>query len=300
VRSKLANLAGALVAALSLASGGSAASLLYATGGGGLFVVDASSGASTKVFDFPGVDLNSGGLAYDAASDSFFATGSEFASSGTTRLFRIDRTSGAVTEIGPVGAGLNLSAGGLAIHPLTGALYATGTNGFQSSALFTLDKTTGAATLVGQNGGQCCTAPFGFNMYGLGFRSDGTLFANGFTLSESAAAYSHLFTIDLLTGAATDIGSHGVTLGRLLAYSGLAFREDGVLLSLGSVTASDQGLYAIDPATGVASLLGLNSQNFGVDGGLAFAPVPEPGSLALLGALLVGAAGRRAIVQRGH
>lgn len=43
-------------------------------------------------------------------------------------------------------------------------------------------------------------------------------------------------TVDLATGAATDIGLHGVSLGGQLTYSGLAFREDGTLLSLGAIT----------------------------------------------------------------
>ena len=58
---------------------------------------------------------------------------------------------------------INLTSGGLAINPVMGIMYATGGNGFQSTGLFTIDKNTGAATLVGQGGGECCTAPFGFN-----------------------------------------------------------------------------------------------------------------------------------------
>ena len=54
-------------------------------------------------------------------------------------------------------------------------------------------------------------------------RADGSV---GFTLTESQ---SHLFTLDLATGAATDVGPHGVAYGRQLSYSGLAFRDDGTL-----------------------------------------------------------------------
>ncbi len=290
---KLLMLARAIVAAVVVSSAfasAEAAPILYATGGGGLYTVDPFTGGSTRLFDFPGLDLNSGGLAYDAASDSFYATGSAFASSGFTSLFNINRSTGAVTVIGQLPASIVLSAGGLAIHPLTGVMYATGLNGFQSSGLFTIDKTSAAATLIGQAGPNCCASgTFGFHMNGLGFASDGTLFANGF--SSAPAGVSQLFTIDLATGAATAIGSHGVMLGRQLGYSGLAFRADGTLLSLGSVTASTQGLYAIDPTTSVATLLG-PTPGFGVDGGLTFG-VPEPAVLALLGAALaVGLAGR--------
>ena len=292
----LRKLARAIVAAVVVSSAfasAKAAPILYATGGGGLYTLDPFTGASTRVFDFPGLDLNSGGLAYDAASDSFYATGSAFASSGITSLFNINRSTGAVTVIGQLPASIVLSAGGLAIHPLTGVMYASGA-GAQSTELFTIEKATGVATLIGRAGPECCASgTFGFRMNGLGFASDGTLFANGF--SSSPAGFSQLFTIDLSNGAATAIGLHGVTLGRQLGYSGLAFREDGTLLSLGSVTASTQGLYAIDPLSAAATLLG-PTPGFGVDGGLTFA-VPEPGVLGLLG---VGFAGLGAMSRRGR
>jgi hypothetical protein len=272
-----------------------AQSVLFATGVGSgpgaglsaLYTVDPFTGASTLLWNFPGIHIYAGGLAYDAAGDTLYATGVEDSSTGTSRLFAIDRFTGAVTSFPGIDSSINLSSGGLAIHPQSGVMYATGSNGFQSHALFTIDTSTGAATLIGQAGGQCCTAPFGFNLNGLGFRNDGTLFANGFTLdaTTSEAAYSHLFTVNLQTGAASDIGSHGVTVGRQLAYSGLAFRDDGTLLSLGSMSASAGGLYSVDPATGAATLLGATLVQYGVDGGLAFAPlvaIPEPQTYALL------------------
>lgn len=285
-----------------------AADMLYATGGGGvlglsgLHAVDPQTGANQLLWGFQNVHLYNGGLAYDAASDRLFATGAWDASTGTSTLFSIDRYSGALAEVGPMGSGLNLTSGGLAVHPLTGVMYATGLNGFQSSALFTVDKLTGAAALVGQAGGQCCTAPFGFNMNGLGFASDGTLFANGFTLSDGS---SHLFTLSLVTGAATDIGAHGTNVGRDLKYSGLAFAADGTLFSLGSYDAASGALFTVDPLTGHATSLtppgpyASGPVHFGVDGGLVFAPgapVPEPAPAELLAvglAVLAGVVARK-------
>ena len=130
---------------------------------------------------------------------------------------------------------------------------------------------------------------------GLGFRSDGTLFANGWALggpSYPNPSTSHLYTVDLATGAATEIGPSGVDLGRSLKYSGLAFSPNGTLLSLGSLDAASGALYSINTATGAATSLsgmglpyGGGPIHFGVDGGLAFASaaaIPEPGSFALL------------------
>jgi hypothetical protein len=283
-----------------------AADLLYATGGGGpggalsgLHEVDPQTGANHLLWGFQNVHIYNGGLAYDAASNLLYATGAWDASTGTSTLFSIDRFSGALSEIGPMGSGLNLTSGGLAVHPLTGVIYATGTNGFQSTGLFTVDKHSGAATLVGQAGGQCCTAPFGFNMNGLGFASNGTLYANGFSLSGGD---SRLYSLNLTTGVASDVGAHGVNVGRDLKYSGLAFRADGSLLSLGSFDAASGALFTLDPATGAASSLtpagayGSGPIHFGVDGGLVFAPgapVPEPAGVGLMLAGLAVMAARR-------
>ena len=295
-----------------LSAGAHAADVLYATGVGsgpnaglsGLYSLDPSNGTSTLLWNFNDIHIYGGGLAYDPGSDLLYATGVKDSDTGTTRLFGIDRYSGVASEIGPVGDGLNLSFGGLAINPLTGVMYATGA-GNQSTGLFTIDKHAGAATLVGLSGGQCCVAPFGFNIYGLGFGKDGTLWANGLTLSTPGPDFSHLYTLDLTTGAAADIGAHGVVVGRQVTYSGLAFRDDGVLLSMGSVDAASGGLFAIDTFTGAATSLsgsgipyGSGPIHFGVDGGLAFAPTspaPEPESYALMlaGLALMGVFAQR-------
>lgn len=260
-----------------------AGSILYATGGGSpqisaLYTIDPVTGAASMACQLASIHVYAGGLAYDATTDNLYATGVLDSDTGTTRLFIINRFTGEWTAFPGMSPTINLSSGGLAIHPQTGIMYATGGNGFQSTGLFIIDKNTGAATLVGQSGGQCCTVPFGFNINGLGFRSDGTLFANGFTLSGVPVngAYSLLFALDLASGLATEIGPHGVNVGRQLNYSGLAFGADGTLYSLGSTSASAQGLYSVSPANGAAAVIGDTIVHFGVDGGLVFTPEPQP------------------------
>ncbi len=140
--------------------------------------------------------------------------------------------------------------GGLAIHPVTGVIYATGgynhgVHAFQSTGLFSIDTIIGAATLIGFAGGNCCTGDFGLILNGLGFRSDGTLFANGLELGGPSfpdPSTSHLFTVDLASGAATEIGPSDVTVGRSLSHSGLAFAQDGTLSSLGLLDAASSAL----------------------------------------------------------
>jgi hypothetical protein len=85
-----------------------------------------------------------------------------------------------------------------------------------------------------------------------------------------------LFTLDLSSGLATEVGPHGVNAGRQLNYSGLAFGANGTLYSLGSTSMSGQGLYLVNPLNGAATLIGETVIHFGVDGDLAFAPEPQP------------------------
>ena len=108
---------------------------------------------------------------------------------------------------------------------------------------------------MGYAAGNCCTGDFGIMLNGLGFRSDGTLFANGFSLAQPDSSTSHLYTVDLATGAATNIGPSGVDVGRSLSYSGLAFSQNGTLFSLGSLDAASAALYSINTATGAATSL---------------------------------------------
>src|SRR5205814_7690764 len=164
---------------------------------------------------------------------------------------------------------LNLSLGGLAINPLDGVMYATGEDGGPTTALFAIDKNTGAPTFVGRNGNNSL-------IYDLGFRSDGTLFANGISLIDGR---SHLFTINLTTGLAADVGPHGILVGRQLAYGGLAFGSDETLYSLGSLSASAGGLYSVNPGTGAATAIGAPLARIGGEGGRASRPLLPRGSL---------------------
>jgi hypothetical protein len=197
-------------------------------------MVDPLTGAVSLMWNVQGIHIYAGGLAYDAATDTLYATGAEDSRTGTSRLFKINRFTGAVTGFGGMISNINITSGGLAISPLTGIMYATG--GFteaaphQSTALFTINKSTGAATLVGFAGGNCCTGDFGIMLNGLGFRSDGSLLS----LGSLDAASGALFAVSSSTGAAT-------CLSGSVPYGGgpIHFGVDGGLVFAPAVPAPD-------------------------------------------------------------
>lgn len=249
--------------------------LLYATGSQGLYVVNPDTGSASLLWNLPGRFLHQGGLAYDRTSDKLYATG--YDTTGKSVLWTINRFSGETTMIGYTGDDY-LFSGGMSIHPITGQLYGAAMHDLQRSKFYAIDKATGVATHLGNASNQFTA------INGIGFRSDGVLFGNGF-FDYSVSGASDLLMLDL-SGGTTLIGPHGVPGTGRLAYSGLAFRDDGTMLSLGSIDASTTGLYAVSQTTGTATLIGPTNSSIGALGGLAFAPgqpVPEPATFLAAG-----------------
>lgn len=122
-------------------------------------------------------------------------------------LYAINPNNGQV--LGRIGACNAVTVSGLSKNPLTGVLYATqGQNSPQG--LLQIDKTTGAAVTIG---------PITDGIMDTAFASDGTLFAWD-------ASTSKLVTINLTTGALTNIGSNFSTF----RPTGLTFALDGTLV----------------------------------------------------------------------
>ena len=253
--------------------GGAGASLtLYATGDG-LSTVDPSTGQSTYVG--PGIVFyQGGGLAFDSDNGMLYATGYNIGS--RSALFKVNTTTGNGLQVGvDYPSDMNFMFGGLAYDSLHNILYASGFYAgnpiVQSMGLLIINPLDGSATPIGSFGR-------GIHLYGLGYDpfSD-TLYANGIDLFATTPG-SRLYTVDRTSGVATEIGLHGVTMGRQLAYGGLAvdpITHD--LLSTGSVTASESGLYRLNRITGAATLIGKfnSTPNPGSDGGLAFVFVQD-------------------------
>jgi hypothetical protein len=107
-------------------------------------------------------------------------------------LSQIDPETGDITLIGGGGVGLN----GLALNPVNNLLY-----GCSSTALYKIDQETGSQELIGSfNSGQTHIA--------IKFDADGVCYS----WDVKTSGMSYLYTVDIETGAATQVGSMGVTL----------------------------------------------------------------------------------------
>jgi hypothetical protein len=129
----------------------------------------------------------------------------------TSDLYLLDPADGSETVIGPIGFALT----GLAFHPGTGVLYGVTSNNSAANprSLITVNTTTGAGTLVGALGIASPVADCGFTNAGVlyGYRANtGTL-----------------YTINLLTGAATQASVY--TIPFPASGTCMDFDDDNVL-----------------------------------------------------------------------
>lgn len=204
---------------------------------------------------------------------------------GAPTLLRLDLDTGMVVESVPISVGdAPLEVNDLAA--MGGVLYATSlsTSTFVSS-IYTLDPSSGAATLVG---------PTGVIGVAIAFAPGGTLYMTSATFGAGGQEGSFLHTVNPSTGAViTTTAIAPLPSGNLLHVGGLAVDpSDGTLYAAGREATVDRrgDIYTLTP-TGLATFVG--STGVGEVGDLAFAEVPEPATIALLGAAVLAFRVRR-------
>ena len=233
------------------------ASTLYGVNKSGtpglVYTLDQTTGASALVgptgYDFPG-DLTS-----DTRAGSYRIWAPDIT---TNTLIKIDPLTGAATAVASFDSKDKIVS--MAFDITTGKLYGTSAQGFGAAGdqLYEIDPNTAVTTLIGTLGVN--------NVYALAFNNAGTLYGVG----EDRQA---LFQISTATGAANLVAP--VALAHV--YDIATRPEDNVTFAVDSGTSA---LYTLDLSTGATALVGAYAASNVV--GLAFSPVPEPATLALL------------------
>jgi hypothetical protein len=167
-----------------------------------------------------------------------------------------------------IGMALVLAA---AVPAFGGTIHATGSD----SSLYTVDLATGVLARVGSAGSNTTQmldiAQNGGNLFGVTFAStlfsinaengEGTrigslgAFVNALEFGSDGSLYgaggNKFFTIDTVTGAATQVGSAGL----YNSAGDLAFLNGALYLSSSTRTLATDQLYRINPATGASTAL---------------------------------------------
>lgn len=204
-----------------------------------------------------------GSMGGDVITDIAFSPTGQLYGLSFSRLYRIDRSSAAVTLIGTHG----IPGGNALVFGTDGTLYGAGAS---STDLYRLDPTSGAATSLGS----------------VGYASAGDLAFNAGSLYLSSST-DQLVRVTLGgTVGGTLVGDFGFS-----AVFGLATAANGVLYGVASTD-----IFAVNTATGVgtavrdyrgAGLTGANGTSFFTEARPP-AVMPEPSTWALLSTGLGG------------
>lgn len=213
----------------------------------GLYNFDTSTGISTLRAAVGGTDTFFA-MAARPTDGTVFAVGG----TGNENLYTIDINSGVFNLVGSLGT---TDITNIAFDPTTSVLYGLGRN---TQQFYSIDQTTGARTAIGMT-----TA----TRAGLDFSPSGVLY--GTTVSGI------LYDVNPATAADTLVGGSG---------SSSQLIEDAAFTPTGDmfVTNFHGSIYQVNTLNGALTLVGSTGMGDGLVG-LVAEPVPEPGTVVLLG-----------------
>src|SRR3990172_1722787 len=176
--------------------------IMYASDGGRhLITINTNNGAGTTIAPMSPVPAGRGyvGLTFDPSSPELLWAGQ---GSGSSNIYNINIASGATTLVGPAGLG-STAVNAMDAGPPTGeppicelfAVLDRMSSTDSNNRLVKISKSSGAATNVG--------SLLLKGMDSIAFKSDGTLYGVANTFSSKSPTVTKLYTIDLITGAAT-------------------------------------------------------------------------------------------------
>jgi hypothetical protein len=246
----------AATALLTIAATASAQGRLIGITGTGIWEISMTDASRVQIGTLAGTPGTIGELTYDWAKDIMYMS-----SSSNQNLMTLNIFTSEWSVIGTYGLATNPVMHGLEYQSSTGKLYGMSGGSSHGYHLYEINKTTGAASFVGSTGLT--------SFHNLGYNSH-----NGVMYMTNSNTDS-LYTINLATGAATLIGP----LGTSTNPNSMAFNHHtGVMYMLDNST---NNLYTLSLTTGAATIVGnVGTSNFL---SLAYAPVPEPGTMAALG-----------------
>jgi hypothetical protein len=262
------------------------AQVLYAVDGGGmatsssLYTINPNTGAVQSTIGtvmLAGSPVTISGLSFDPTDGVLFGTTN---SGATTRLVTINPATAQATSVGTVG----LSFQGLGFSP-GGVLYGyskagiTGNANFPKESLYTFNTTTGAATLVGPSVFASTQGD------GLAVSSAGAIYFSG---TQSSGQLSQLSSSN---GAASTFSNLIGGPAAAAPIKGLSFDGGGNLFGIYNGSSTDLLEIGTTPIGGnvtITDLGAISPPTSSVLTSLAFAPVPEPGTLLLTGFAAAG------------
>lgn len=187
-----------------------------------LGTVDLSTGAVNYAANISGVvstEQFMSQLSYNATNDTYYALSHDPNNNNGSQIYSLNVTTGVLTPIGPLNAIANAIAFEIDNNGIAYAADAV------TGKFYTIDLTTGVATEVG------VMNQFGFYPVGQGFSIDNstnTMYA--VLQNRSGIIRSHFYTVNLSTGALTDLGDGSSRKYSLFAIKDQSLGVDGVSL----------------------------------------------------------------------